>query len=43
VARAFWVPFFLTKIVCDLWIRGLLQHIPHCTYSKARRPHPYIE
>jgi hypothetical protein len=37
VARAFWVPVFLTKIVCDLWIR---QHIPYHAYSRARRLHP---
>jgi hypothetical protein len=43
VARAFWVPVFLTKIVCDLWIRGLIQYIPHHAYSRARRLHSYIE
>jgi hypothetical protein len=43
VARAFWGPILLTKIVCDLWIRGILQHIPYYTHSTARRRHFYIE
>jgi hypothetical protein len=43
VARAFLVVVFLTKIVCDLWIRGLLQYIPHHAYSRARRLHSYIK
>jgi len=43
VARACRAPIFLTKIVCNLWIRGILQHIPHHTNSRARRRHFYIE
>src|SRR5271170_4724529 len=43
VARAFWVPIFLTRIVCDLWNRGLPQRIPCHTYSRARRLHSYLE